>query len=191
MASWGNWVYNGIVTAIPPGNHKSGMMELQGFRVYHTVLEKEQHHKKDQFDIVLGKGKYENITIGTFRDRVNVKISGGSKTHFDSSRGLMGNWQGAKVGRDGFKLLFDDPAVLAQEWQVRTKEPKLFLTAVAPQYPATCRLKNINSQSLHDMHKDKDKMKKDPSQNFRENQMDDDWSQHLAQEKAELQQESY
>ena len=53
---------------------------------------------------------------------------------------------GKMFARDGTTII-DDPNVFAAEWQIRDDEPMLFNTPRSPQYPETCELPAVKSES--------------------------------------------
>ena len=110
---------------------------LGGYPVYHTSLNKKKH----VFDIVLGNG--QNITVSNMKDMVSIAIKNGTKALFGEVEGLLGNFQGKMLARDGVTDLHDDVDALGQEWQVRDDEPMLFQAVRAPQYPELCRLPDV------------------------------------------------
>ena len=135
VGSWGAFNVNGVGDA-------SQAVDLAGFPLYHTMLNKKQHI----FDVVLGTN--ENITISTFKDLVSVKIKGGSHDHFGASVGIMGTFGGELLARNGSVVNTDQTAINAfgQDWQVREDEPMLFESVRAPQAPyEKCRLPSMAS----------------------------------------------
>lgn len=109
---------------------------MSGYPVLHREISPKQH----AFDVVVSPT--ENITVSTFKDLVKVQVKGGSSFHFGNSIGIMGNFHGETVGRDGSVMSVGESAVndFGQEWQVREDEPKLFRTDRFPQAPEQCIL---------------------------------------------------
>lgn len=141
VSSFGEYAVNGVTDAIIEGGEPTNLRKgavvssVGGYPIYHTQLSK----KRNTFDIVLGPG--ENITISTHKDIVAVKVTGAHPDHFAGVTGLLGNFQGKLLARDGAtEFLLEDVSGMGQEWQVRSEEPQLFRSARAPQYPQQCRL---------------------------------------------------
>ena len=86
-----------------------------------------------------------NITISTFKNWVNVNIVGGDHTNYEQVTGLMGDFGGHMLGRDGTEFM--DIDALGQDWQVRPEEGNYFRTARAPQYPEGGKLPKTLTKS--------------------------------------------
>jgi len=96
--------------------------------------------RQRQMVVNLDKEGIQKVQFQSFKDFLRVDILGATEKDFDSSLGLMGQWEtGAHLGRDG-KTPFLDDEEFGQEWQIRKKEPMLFHKAEGPQSPRKCRL---------------------------------------------------
>ena len=164
VASYGNYALNGVVTATdPPGKH-GDVLDLAGFPVYvqthlaapmgspkvatNDVVE---HDSKAMayymYDIVVGHE--ENITISSYQDHVSVKVTGGTRDHFGTAKGLLGTFDGNLWLRNGRSPSQMEPGkdatqVLAYNWQVKAVDPLLFRTQREPQFPNRCRMEAYN-----------------------------------------------
>lgn len=128
VGSFGEYALNGVESANLEGAH------VAGYPVYHTEMSKKRH----KFDVVINTST--NITMTTFKNLVAVKITGAHADHFGSATGIMGNYEGELVGRDGSIFMVENANEFGQEWQVRVDEPMLFRTARVPQAPQQCTL---------------------------------------------------
>jgi hypothetical protein len=145
VSSWGEYSLNGVEDANLASYDDQVLLRgqtqpvpgLAGYDVYHTEVNKKKH----VFDIILGQG--QNITLSNMKGIVGVEVNHGRKASFGGAVGLLGNFQGQMLARDGVTDLQDDMNEMGQEWQVRENEPMLFQSARAPQYPEMCRLPNV------------------------------------------------
>ncbi|CAB9512086.1 expressed unknown protein [Seminavis robusta] len=142
VASWGNYAVNGVDTPRLEGSKRMGSTS-DTFPIYHR--QPQENHTI--VDIVLSQDS--NITMGSFKDMVFVRFTGATRFHFGSTLGLMGNFRGDMMARDGTTDLSNDITVFGQEWQVRPdidvpgneEEKTLFRALDGPQYPEeSCRL---------------------------------------------------
>ena len=86
-------------------------------------------------------GHHQNITVTSVKDIVSIEIVQPKDFNFANVAGLLGNYNGEMLARDGVTNLHHDINAMAQEWQVRDDEPMLFRTIRPPQAPLeTCRL---------------------------------------------------
>jgi hypothetical protein len=144
VSSWGEYSLNGVEGAKLP-NYSQVLLrgktqplpKLAGYDVFHT----EVNAKKHVFEIILGQG--ENITLSNVKGIVGITINHGTAASFGRAVGLLGNFEGKMLGRDGVTDLHRDMDAMAQDWQVRDDEPMLFQSSRAPQYPEMCRLPNV------------------------------------------------
>jgi hypothetical protein len=145
VSSWGEYSLNGVEEAKLPNYHSQVLLrgktqplpKLAGYEVFHTELD----DKKHVFEIILGQG--QNITLSNIKGIVGITVNHASKASFGRAVGLLGNFEGKMLGRDGGTDLHRDMNAMAQDWQVRDDEPMLFQSSRAPQYPEKCRLPNI------------------------------------------------
>lgn len=141
--SWGDFAHNGVEGALSNfwaqsnKGHGIHLPSVGGYPIVHTIKSKTSH----AFDIVLPNN--QNITIGSTKDLVSVKIHHANEQSFGNVEGFLGDFHGHMLARDGVTVLVDDIDALGQEWQVRDDEPRLFGTARAPQYPTKCRLPDL------------------------------------------------
>ncbi|CAB9510567.1 expressed unknown protein [Seminavis robusta] len=144
VSSWGEYALNGVDNAIfnqQPALRKGNKLNtLGGYEIFHTQMSKKKH----VFDVILGPN--ENITISNMKDIVAVRINHKTNDHFMNVEGLMGHINGGMLARDGVTDLHDDINAMAQEWQIRDDEPMLFRSVREPQYPAKCRLPDIQEK---------------------------------------------
>jgi hypothetical protein len=137
VGSWGDFALNGIDGALRTDNH---IPKLGGYNVEYKQVNKKLH----TFDIVITPNF--NVTIATNKAWVSVKISGAPMAGmFDDVTGLMGNYHGEKLSRDG--LVMEDLNAFGQEWQVRPEEGNLFRKVRAPQYPQECLLPTLTKET--------------------------------------------
>jgi hypothetical protein len=145
ISSWGEYSLNGVKDAKMPnyrsqvlrrGTKTDSLPKLAGYDVYHTEI----NEIKNTFDIVLGQG--QNITVSNVKGFVSIDFKGATEASFGHAVGLLGNFQGKMLGRDGVTDLHRNMNAMAQDWQVRDTEPMLFRTIRDPQYPEMCRLPN-------------------------------------------------
>lgn len=122
VAGWGTYFLNGVSAADMPAL-------VGGYLVSYT-----QSSEKDHSFVIQLDGDHD-VKLSTFKDWVNVEVSG--KRLFKESLGLMGNFSGTRVARDGETIL-DDPIAFGQEWQVLQTEQKLFQVTRDPQHPQSC-----------------------------------------------------
>jgi len=131
LGSYGDHALNGVDGAL---GTDAMIPKVGGYQIYHTPVNKKRH----TYDIILSEN--ENITLTTFKDWVSVKILHGDEERFGNVSGLMGNFHGEMVSRNGTNL-HDDINALGQDWQVQpAQDGNLFHTVRAPQYPELCRL---------------------------------------------------
>lgn len=133
VTKWGEYNLNWDASASMPN-------VIGGYNVSYIQINEKEH----AFEVDLGNN--ERIVLSTFKDWVNVKIGSNSGGVFENSRGLMGDFSGSMLARDG-KTLMEDPIAFGQEWQVLDTEPKLFLTDRSPQHPLACELPSLAQQS--------------------------------------------
>jgi len=144
VTSYGGYFINGVLDAGTP------FLLSDKFLVEHETVDKKHH----TFDIHLdGKDKDgtddAHIVISTFKDLVNIKIVNATKSHFESSIGMMGTFgSGSLVARDGKTMMMKEDVnvvnAFGQEWQVRDTDPKIFQqTHHVPQYPEACLLPSL------------------------------------------------
>jgi len=124
VASFGDFALNAVDTP------KLDNASLAGHELHYKQVNK----KISTFDVVLSPTT--NITISTYKDMVNVRVSG-SKVILGASLGIMGSsLTGDMMSRDG-KLMRassqDAINAYGQEWQVAADEPMRFRTARSPQ----------------------------------------------------------
>lgn len=126
VGSWGDYSINGIGGGIPEarqGGYSLGT--VGGLNIIHTHPDEKNHN----FEIILGHG--EVLTFAVFKDLVSIRFKGASNQHFQTALGLMGDFSGNKVARDG-KTVMTDSNEFGQEWQVQPEEGMLFVTEPAP-----------------------------------------------------------
>jgi hypothetical protein len=135
VSSYGEYAINDVEDANSNSLRKiNALPTLGGYPVYHTEVSKKKH----RFEISLGMG--QNITIHNMKDIVSINIYAATKESFGNVVGLLGNFNGDLLARDGVTDLSGDANAMGQEWQIREDEPMLFRTVRAPQFPDTCRL---------------------------------------------------
>lgn len=93
-------------------------VKLNGYR----VTREQSNAKQQKFTIHLGKN--ERIVIRTWRDFCSVHVEHATAERFGDVVGLLGNWNGTAVARDGETVLNDNE--MGQEWMVQPDEPQLF-----------------------------------------------------------------
>jgi hypothetical protein len=130
VGAWGDYALNGVEGAMRTDDM---IPKVGGYQVYYKQVNK----KKFLYDVVIDEER--NITISSFKDWVSVQVSHGDEDLFGSVSGLMGNYKGEMLGRDGTNL-HDDINAMGQSWQVLPEEGSLFRTVRAPQYPEKCNL---------------------------------------------------
>lgn len=122
VASWGQYMLNGISNAELPN-------AVGSFQVEHSKLNEKQH----LFKIQLNGG--ESVEVKTFKDWVSVMVGGVTKKNFQTSTGLMGEFEtGRMLARDNSTIV-EDPNEFGNEWQVLDSEQKLFQAYREPQHP--------------------------------------------------------
>lgn len=144
VASWGEYLLNGVDGALEHNNHGEAVPMLGGYPIHYVQMEAIKH----RFIIPLDDHGH-NVTVLTYKDFVNVQIDAPGSV-LANSHGLMGDFHtGLSLARDG-KTVLTDPVAFGQEWQVREDEPSLFDTVRAPQAPLDeCRLPKEKAQK-HD-----------------------------------------
>ena len=134
VASFGDYFLDGVNSA----NLRN--QTVAGFPITHTRPSKNVH----LFEILLDESLGEKITLKTFKDMVSVKLEKANIIRFQGALGMMGEFgSGRMLARDGATELEDDPAVYAEEWQVKMGEPMLFQTVEGPQHPEKCRIPGL------------------------------------------------
>jgi hypothetical protein len=112
---------------------------LAGYPVKYRVLDEENR------DFLIHLGQNGTIALTTWNGYVGVDIYDAKEDNFESSVGLLGNYKGERVGRDGRLIQnFND---FGQEWQVLNTEPKLFHDVVGPQHPEKCSVPSVAAQA--------------------------------------------
>lgn len=129
-----NYWINGV-----KGKQLAHNTELDAQLSGHAIHFKKISEKSHQFLIDLGSG--ENIVVATWNGFVRVNLGAGQSGTFEHSLGLMGSYDanGVKLGRDGSTVINDSDS-FGQEWQVLSKEPKLFHDLEGPQAPERCEI---------------------------------------------------
>jgi hypothetical protein len=126
VRSQGVYFLNGVASADLPS-------EFSGFEFFHTQPTELQH----VFEVHLfGQ---QRIKLKTYKDFVSVAFEQANKERFGDSVGLMGNFEGIMLARDGTTVI-EDPNAFGQEWQVLPTESKFFQEDRLPQHPQTCSL---------------------------------------------------
>jgi len=143
VTSWGEYAINRI-GAVALNSHGGGSVRrgdvvstLGGYPIFHT----KKDDKMNVFEVMLPHN--QTIVISNLKDLVSVKINHASRQYFGNAVGLLGNFHGTMLARDGVTDLHDDSNAMGQEWQVRDTDPMLFRSARAPQFPAKCRLPDV------------------------------------------------
>ncbi|CAB9514053.1 Peroxidase, family 2 [Seminavis robusta] len=148
VSSWGEYAVNGVhgarnTTAKLRQGRKQQQQQQQilllggQYPIYHKVTSPKTH----VFDVMLGKG--QNITFKILKDMVTIQIRHATVEDFGEVMGVLGDFHGSMLARDGVTDFSGDINAMGQEWQVRADEPKLFQTARAPQYPDKCAFPHI------------------------------------------------
>jgi hypothetical protein len=145
VSGWGEYSFNGVENALINSRatlhdgKTNALPTIGGFPIFRTPS-----GISHSFDVMLSAHK--NITIGTMKDLVSVKVHGTDESLFGSVEGFLGDFNGRMLARDGVTMLDDDIEALALEWQVRDDEPMLFSVTRSPQYPENCRLPDLEAK---------------------------------------------
>ena len=143
VSSYGEYSFNGVASALvdegavsPTLRSSSPLAHMGGYPIHHRWEDKK--HFKHAFDIVLDPTV--NVTITNVKQLVGVSINHASEKHFRNVEGLMGNFNGELLARNGVLDMKYDINSFAQEWQIRNteEEPMLFSTVRGPQHPEQC-----------------------------------------------------
>ena len=116
------------------------------------VLENKKHHKtmlagyvvrrdKKAISIRLDEQTKAKIDLHTRKNGFpGVVVDAPPHTDiFKGTLGLLGDWEGKKLARDGETEMDDEDATaFALEWQVHDTEPMLFSESRFPQFPTAC-----------------------------------------------------
>jgi hypothetical protein len=119
VGSYGQYFVNGVESA-ELNNFKLGGLYTVGYEVV---------NKKNSV-FTIKTGQYEAIIVKTYKDLVSVNVVNAGPENFESAVGMMGDFDGRFVARDGVTIIEDHDA-FGQEWQVREHEGQLFQTPSA------------------------------------------------------------
>lgn len=134
VSSWAEYKLNGVSSANLDGAH------LGPFEIDYKFVNDKQQVFTIKTDV-----EGEVIQMKTFKDFVDVKLEGITRSEFQGATGMMGAFPtGDMLGRDG-ETVFEEPNEYAAEWQVRAEDPQLFSTIRAPQHPVQCILPSADA----------------------------------------------
>jgi hypothetical protein len=108
---------------------------LAGYPVKFRVIDDENK------DFIINLGQNGTIAVTTWNGYVGVNIYDANKENFADTVGLLGTFDGKKVGRDG--RVIKDINEFGAEWQVLNSERKLFHSKVGPQHPEKCSIPSV------------------------------------------------
>lgn len=101
------------------------------------ISRKKISSKSTQFEVDLKDGSV--VLFRTFKDFVSVEVDRANYNNFAGSLGMMGNFHGEKIARDG-RTVVNDSNAFGLEWQVLPSEPMLFHNVEGIQSPEKCLL---------------------------------------------------
>jgi hypothetical protein len=111
---------------------------LAGYPIKYRVVDENR-------DFLVHLGQNGTVALTTWNRYVGVDIYDAKEDSFGGSVGLLGNFKGLKVGRDG--RMIEDLNEFGQEWQVLDTERKLFHSADGPQHPEKCSIPSAVAQA--------------------------------------------
>ncbi|CAB9501584.1 expressed unknown protein [Seminavis robusta] len=150
VSAWGEYAFNGVDGALINtgteaeetnlrGKNPVIISTIGGYPIIHTP--RPAGKNTHRFDIILSDDS--KIAMSILKDIVSVKVRNATLEDFGKVVGLLGDFHGSMLARDGVTDLSEHMNAMGQEWQVRDDEPMLFQAARAPQYPAKCILPDL------------------------------------------------
>ena len=120
VSSYGEYSFNGVASALVDegavsptlGGRSSPLAHIGGYPIHHRWVDKK--HFKHVIDVVLDPTV--NVTITNVKQLVGVSINHASEKHFGTVEGLMGNFNGELLARNGVLDMKYDVNSFAQEW---------------------------------------------------------------------------
>jgi hypothetical protein len=124
VGSFGQYFFNGVENADLKHAQMGGVMDI--------TVESSEDAKSHMFTIYTGEkassGEEEMIMIKSFKDLVSVTVQNAFGRSFGSTTGIMGDFNGKRLARDG-KTIIEDDIEFGMEWQVAANAPELFQVA--------------------------------------------------------------